>query len=183
MPAMVYLIPAITIFGIGATPGAIATLIFAMPPGVRLTELAIRQVDKELVEAGHAFGDTPSRILRQIQLPVALPTIMAGVNQVIMLALSMVVLAGMAGAGGLGGDVVGSLSSLDVPLGVEAGTAVVIIAIFLDRVSASFGEPRRHRRRTGRRTAEEAKDKVTAESPGSAIETTPVPTNPERSNA
>ncbi|MDO5682134.1 MAG: ABC transporter permease subunit [Propionibacteriaceae bacterium] len=154
MPAMVYLIPAITIFGIGPTPGAIATLIFAMPPGVRLTELAIRQVDKELVEAGYAFGSTPGRILRQIQLPVALPTIMAGVNQVIMLALSMVVLAGMAGAGGLGGDVVGSLASLNIPLGIEAGTAVVIIAIFLDRVSARFGEPQRRRPR-GRRTQQE----------------------------
>ncbi|MDO5500654.1 MAG: ABC transporter permease subunit [Propionibacteriaceae bacterium] len=152
MPAMVYLIPAITIFGIGPTPGAIATLIFAMPPGVRLTELAIRQVDKELVEAGHAFGATQGRILRQIQLPVALPTIMAGVNQVIMLALSMVVLAGMAGAGGLGGDVVGSLSSLNVPLGIEAGTAVVTIAIFLDRVSATVGQRRGRRGRAGRRT-------------------------------
>lgn len=149
MPAMVYLIPAITIFGIGPTPGAIATLVFAMPPGVRLTELAIRGVDKELVEAGHAFGSPPNRILRQIQIPVALPTIMAGVNQVIMLALSMVVLAGMAGAGGLGGDVVGSLSSLNVPLGIEAGTAVVIIAIYLDRVSAALGD---RRGRGGRRT-------------------------------
>lgn len=159
MPAMVYLIPAITIFGIGPTPGAIATLVFAMPPGVRLTELAIRQVDKELVEAGHAFGSSPGRILRQIQIPVALPTIMAGVNQVIMLALSMVVLAGMAGAGGLGGDVVGSLSSLNVPLGVDAGTAVVIIAIYLDRVSASLGNRRERRARRGR--SEAAEDKTT----------------------
>ncbi len=184
MPAMVYLIPAITIFGIGPTPGAIATLIFAMPPGVRLTELAIRQVDKELVEAGHAFGDTPGRILRQIQLPVALPTIMAGVNQVIMLALSMVVLAGMAGAGGLGGDVVGSLSSLNVPLGIEAGTAVVIIAIFLDRVSATFGERRRRRRATRRRTSgDKTTDNPTAAEP--TDQTTPIdPTiTPERSNA
>ena len=147
MPAMVYLIPAITIFGIGPTPGAIATLVFAMPPGVRLTELAIRQVDKELVEAGYAFGSPPRRILTQIQIPVALPTIMAGVNQVIMLALSMVVLAGMAGAGGLGGDVVGSLSSLNVPLGIDAGTAVVIIAIYLDRVSAALGDQRGKKRR------------------------------------
>ena len=155
MPAMVYLIPAITIFGIGPTPGAIATLIFAMPPGVRLTELAIRGVDKELVEAGQSFGDTPGRILRRIQIPVALPTIMAGVNQVIMLALSMVVLAGMAGAGGLGGDVVGSLSSLNVPLGIDAGIAVVIIAIYLDRVSAAVtSTKRRSRRRTTGDTAQ-----------------------------
>ncbi|MGJ3508786.1 ABC transporter permease [Enemella sp. A6] len=155
MPAMVYLVPAITIFGIGPTPGAIATLIFAMPPGVRLTELAIRQVDEELVEAGYAFGSTPGRVLRQIQLPAATPTIMAGVNQVIMLALSMVVLAGMAGAGGLGGDVVGSLTTLNVPLGVEAGLAVVIIAIFLDRTSASVGQ-RRHKRRRVRSTSKAA---------------------------
>ena len=164
MPAMVYLIPAITIFGIGPTPGAIATLIFAMPPGVRLTELAIRQVDKELVEAGYAFGSTPGRILRQIQLPVALPTIMAGVNQVIMLALSMVVLAGMAGAGGLGGDVVGSLATLNIPLGIDAGTAVVIIAIYLDRVSARFGNPQRHRppgRRTRKKTEPSGQDPTT----------------------
>lgn len=145
MPAMVYLIPAITIFGIGPTPGAIATLIFALPPGVRLTELAVRGVDRELVEAGQAFGSSPGRILRQIELPVARPTIMAGVNQVIMLALSMVVLAGMAGAGGLGGDVVASLSSLNVPLGIDAGTAVVIIAIFLDRVSSAVGSTRKRR--------------------------------------
>ena len=135
-----------------------------MPPGVRLTELAIRQVDKELVEAGYAFGSTPGRILRQIQLPVALPTIMAGVNQVIMLALSMVVLAGMAGAGGLGGDVVGSLATLNIPLGIDAGTAVVIIAIYLDRVSARFGNPQRHRppgRRTRKKTEPSGQDPTT----------------------
>lgn len=145
MPAMVYLIPAITIFGVGPAPGAVATVIFAMPPGVRLTELAIRGVDRELVEAGQAFGSPPGAILRGIQLPVALPTIMAGVNQVIMLALSMVVLAGMAGAGGLGGVVVGALGSLNVPLGVEAGTAVVIIAIYLDRMSSALSRTKRQK--------------------------------------
>lgn len=139
LPALVYLVPAITIFSVGVAPGAIATLIFALPPGVRLTELAIRGVDKEVVEAGNAFGATKGRILKQIQLPLALPTIMAGVNQVIMLALSMVVLAGMAGAGGLGGAVTASLASLNVPLGIESGLAVVIIAIFLDRISNSVG--------------------------------------------
>lgn len=139
MPALVYLVPAITIFSVGPAPGAIATLIFAMPPGVRLTELGIRGVDKEVVEAGNAFGATKGRILRQIQLPLALPTIMAGINQVIMLALSMVVLAGMAGAEGLGGAVVSSLQNLNVPLGVDAGLAVVIIAIYLDRLSNAIG--------------------------------------------
>lgn len=142
MPALVYLVPAITIFSVGVVPGAIATVIFAMPPGVRLTELALRQVDEELVEAGQAFGATGWRILWQIQIPVAMKTIMAGVNQVIMLALSMVVLAGMAGAGGLGGEVVGSLSSLNVPQGMGAGVAVVIIAIWLDRVSNSLSDRR-----------------------------------------
>ena len=140
MPAMVYLIPALVMFRVGVVPGIIATIIFAMAPGVRFTELGIRGVDKEVVEAGHAFGSSPSRILRQIQLPLARPTIMAGVNQVIMLSLSMVVIAGMVGAGGLGGDIVSALSRIDAGLGFEAGIAVVILAIFLDRVTASFGK-------------------------------------------
>jgi glycine betaine/proline transport system permease protein len=139
MPALAYLVPIIVIFGIGVTPGMIATLIFCMPPGVRFTELAIRQVDKETVEAGRAFGATPAHILFRIQLPLALPTIMAGINQVIMLALSMVVLAGMAGAPGLGADITAAISSINVPLGVNAGVAVVILAIFLDRVTAGLG--------------------------------------------
>ncbi|ALO65745.1 hypothetical protein AS189_03620 [Arthrobacter alpinus] len=139
MPAMVYLIPALVMFRVGVVPGIVATIIFSMAPGVRFTELGIRGVDKEVVEAGHAFGSSPSKILRQIQLPLARPTIMAGVNQVIMLSLSMVVIAGMVGAGGLGGDVVASLSRIDAGLGFEAGIAVVILAIFLDRVTASFG--------------------------------------------
>ena len=139
MPAMVYLIPALVMFRVGVVPGIVATIIFSMAPGVRFTELGIRGVDKEVVEAGHAFGSSPGRILRQIQLPLARPTIMAGVNQVIMLSLSMVVIAGMVGAGGLGGDVVASLGRIDAGLGFEAGIAVVILAIYLDRVTASFG--------------------------------------------
>ena len=142
MPAMVYLVPALVMFRVGIVPGIVATIVFAMAPGVRFTELGIRGVDKEVVEAGHAFGSTPGRILRQIQLPLARPTIMAGVNQVIMLSLSMVVIAGMVGAGGLGRDVVASLTRLDAGLGFEAGIAVVILAIFLDRVTASFGRDR-----------------------------------------
>jgi len=124
-------------------PGIVATVIFAMAPGVRLTELGIRGVDSEVVEAGQAFGSSPWRILRQIQLPLALPTIMAGVNQVIMLSLSMVVIAGMVGAGGLGGDVVQSLSRIDVSLGAEAGISVVILAIFLDRLSGGLAGKRK----------------------------------------
>ena len=143
MPAFVYLIPALILFRVGVVPGIVATIAFAMAPGVRLTELGIRSVDTEVVEAGHAFGATPRRILRQIQLPLALPTIMAGVNQVIMLALSMVVIASMVGAPGLGRDIIQSLSRIDVGLGFEAGIAVVILAILLDRLTATLGTGRR----------------------------------------
>nr|WP_221443206.1 ABC transporter permease subunit [Nocardiopsis algeriensis] len=137
LPAFVYLIPAIFFFSIGAVPGVVATIVFAMPPGVRLTELGIRQIDRELVEAGEAFGASSRRILTGIQLPLALPTIMAGVNQVIMLGLSMVVIAGMVGAGGLGSDVYQGITRNDGALGFEAGIAVVILAIFLDRLTAA----------------------------------------------
>lgn len=136
MPPMVYLIPALVIFRVGVVPGMVATVIFAMAPGVRFTELGIRGVDREVVEAGKAFGSTPGKILRQIQLPLALPTIMAGVNQVIMLSLSMVVIAGMVGAGGLGGEVVASLNRINAGLGFESGLAVVILAMYLDRLTS-----------------------------------------------
>jgi ABC-type proline/glycine betaine transport system permease subunit len=139
MPAFVYLIPAIILFRVGVVPGIVATIAFSMAPGVRLTELGIRGVDKEVVEAGHAFGSSPRRILAQIQLPLARPSIMAGVNQVIMLSLSMVVIASMVGAPGLGRPIVQALSRIDVGLGFEAGLAVVILAIILDRLTASFG--------------------------------------------
>jgi ABC-type proline/glycine betaine transport system permease subunit len=139
MPAFVYLIPALILFRIGVVPGIVATIIFAMAPGVRLTELGIRNVDHEVVEAGQAFGASPLRILRQIQLPLALPTIMAGINQVIMLSLSMVVISGMVGAGGLGAQVVAGLNRIDIALGFEAGLAVVILAIYLDRLTAALG--------------------------------------------
>ena len=139
MPAFVYLIPALILFRIGDVPGIVATVVFARAPGVRLTELGIRGVDKEIVEAGRAFGASPLRILRQVQLPLALPSIMAGINQVIMLSLSMVVIASMVGANGLGQPVIRSLSRGDVALGFEAGLSVVVLAIFLDRLTASFG--------------------------------------------
>lgn len=142
MPAFVYLVPALLLFRIGVAPGIIATIIFAIPPGVRLTELGIRGVNKEIVEAGTAFGASPWRLLRQIQLPLAMPSIMAGINQVIMLSLSMVVIAGLVGAGGLGADVVAALNRLDTALGVEAGLAVVILAVLLDRFTSAFGQRR-----------------------------------------
>jgi len=142
MPAFVYLIPAIILFRVGVVPGIVATILFAMAPGVRLTELGIRGVDKEVVEAGNAFGASPGRILRQIQLPLAKPSILAGVNQVIMLSLSMVVIAAMVGAPGLGKPIVQSLQRIDVGLGFEAGLAVVILAILLDRLTATLGSGR-----------------------------------------
>jgi len=140
MPSFVYLIPAIIFFGIGTVPGVVATVVFAMPPAVRLTELGLRQVDKEVVEAGAAFGASPFTILSRIQVPLALPTIMAGVNQVIMLSLSMVVISGIVGAGGLGAVVFRGVTRLDVGLGFEGGLGVVIIAIFLDRITAALGK-------------------------------------------
>ncbi|KAB1948871.1 ABC transporter permease [Brevibacterium linens] len=139
MPAFVYLIPAVTFFGIGVVPGLVATVIFALPPGVRFTELGIRGVDSETVEAGQSFGATPGQILRGVQLPLATPTIMAGINQVIMLALAMAVIAGMVGADGLGKNVVEAIATQNLPLGVEAGLGVVIIAVYLDRVTAALG--------------------------------------------
>ncbi|WP_455355087.1 ABC transporter permease/substrate binding protein [Streptomyces sp. SYSU K217416] len=139
MPAMVYLIPGIIFFGVGVVPGIIATIIFAMPPGVRMTELGIRQVDKELVEAAEAFGTTPRNTLLRVQLPLALPTIMAGVNQVIMLGLSMVVIAGMVGGGGLGGAVYRAIGNVDIGLGFEAGVSIVVLAMYLDRITGALG--------------------------------------------
>lgn len=140
MPAFVYLIPAVLFFGLGEVPGIIATLIFAMPPAVRLTNLGIRQVPEEIREAALAFGSDSRQMLFKVELPVALPTILAGVNQTIMLALSMVVIAALIGAGGLGQPVVTGLQQLDIGLGFEGGLAIVILAVFLDRVTQSLGE-------------------------------------------
>ncbi len=148
MPPFVYLIPAAIFFGLGTVPGAIATLIFAMPPAVRLTNLGIRQVSGEHVEAGKAFGCTPRQLLLKIQLPLALPSIMQGINQTIMLALSMVVIASMIGAGGLGGTVLTGIQRLQVGLGFEGGLAVVFLAILLDRISQSFGQSRQNQPRS-----------------------------------
>jgi glycine betaine/proline transport system substrate-binding protein len=139
MPAFVYLIPAISFFGLGEVPGVIATMIFAIPPGVRLTELGIKQVDRETVEAAEAFGTPPGRVLTRVQLPLALPTIMTGVNQAIMLSLSMVVVAGMVGAEGLGANVFGAITQYDLGAGAESGLAVVVLAIILDRMTGALG--------------------------------------------
>lgn len=139
MPAFVYLIPAVLLFGLGKVPGAMATLIFAMPPAVRLTSLGIRSVPTEVVEAAQSFGSTPMQLLFKAQLPIALPTILAGLNQTIMLALSMVVIGGMIGAGGLGEVVLTGITQLKIGLGFESGLSVVILAIYLDRLTQALG--------------------------------------------
>lgn len=138
MPSFVYLIPAVIFFGLGSVPGTIATVVFAMPPALRLTNLGIRQVPTELIEVADAFGSTPRQKLFKVQLPVALPTIMAGVNQCIMLALSMTVIASMIGAGGLGYQVLVGIQRVDIGMGFEAGLAIVIIAIVLDRITQNL---------------------------------------------
>lgn len=140
LPAFVYLIPAVTFFGLGAVPGVIATLIFSLPPAVRLTNLGIHQVPPEIREAALSFGSTPRQLLFKAELPVALPTIMAGINQTIMLALSMVVIAGMIGAGGLGNQVLKGITQMKMDVGFEAGLSIVILAIFLDRVTQSLSK-------------------------------------------
>jgi len=138
MPAFVYLVPTVVLLGIGAGPALIATVIFAMPPAVRLTLLGIQQVPKDTVEAAHAFGATSWQTLIKVELPLSLKTIMAGVNQVIMLSLSMVVIAGLAGAGGLGEPVVTGLSQLDVGISFVGGVGIVVIAIMLDRITRAM---------------------------------------------
>lgn len=139
MPAFVYLIPMVLLLGLGNVPTLIATVVFAMPPAVRLTMLGIQGVPGATVEAAAAFGATPWQTLRKVELPLALPTIMAGVNQVIMLALSMVVVAALIGAGGLGAVVVGGLSQMDVGQGFVGGAAIVVIAMILDRTTRDIG--------------------------------------------
>ncbi|MEJ5090986.1 ABC transporter permease subunit [Sphingobacterium faecium] len=138
MPAFVYLIPAVLFFSIGKVPGAFATIIFAMPPAVRLTTLGIDAVPKDIVEAARAFGATNRQILFKVELPLAMQTILAGINQTILLSLSMVVIAGMIAAGGLGEKVLEGINNLDIGLGFESGLSVVILAIILDRITQGF---------------------------------------------
>ena len=139
MPAFVYLVPAVIFFGLGLVPGVISTTIFALPPLIRLTALGIRHVPHELVEATQSFGATWWQLLVKVQIPTALPSIMAGVNQSIMLGLSMVVISAMIGAGGLGNVVLQGITQLDVGKGFVGGLCVVILAILLDRVTQSLG--------------------------------------------
>lgn len=142
IPPFVYLVPIVMLFGVGVVPGVIATIIFALPPIVRLTNLGIRQVQEELVEAAYAFGSTPRQVLWDIQVPLALRTIMAGLNQTLMLALSMAVIAALIGAGGLGLTVYTGLGRLDVGAAAEGGIGIVLIAIILDRITQALGQHR-----------------------------------------
>lgn len=139
MPAFVYLIPAVYFFDLGTVPGAVATIIFAMPPIVRLTNLGIRQVPADVVEAARSFGSTPAQLLFKVQIPLAVPTMMAGLNQTIMLSLSMVVISAMIGADGLGKTVYEGITQMKMGKGFEGGLAVVIMAMLLDRITQSLG--------------------------------------------
>ncbi|MFT6928022.1 MAG: glycine betaine/proline transport system permease protein [Psychromonas sp.] len=142
-PAFVYLVPIVMLFGIGNVPGVVVTIIFALPPIVRLTILGIQQVPEELIEAGHAFGASPKQMLYRIQLPLAMPTIMAGVNQTLMLSLSMVVIASMIAVGGLGQMVLRGIGRLDMGLAAVGGLGIVILAILLDRITQTIGKNNR----------------------------------------
>lgn len=146
MPVFVYLIPAVMFFGIGVAPGVIATIIFALPPAVRLTALGLRELPVEIVEAGKSFGCNAFELLWKVELPMARPSIMAGVNQSIMMCLSMVVIAALIGAGGLGGEVVRGIQRMMVGRGMVAGIAVVIVAVILDRMTRYVGQVKKGRR-------------------------------------
>lgn len=140
IPPFVYLVPVVMLFSIGTVSGILATIVFALPPIVRLTSLGIRQVHPELIEAALAFGATPWQVLRKVQFPLALPSIMAGLNQTLMMALSMVVIAALIGAGGLGNPVVQGLNTLEIGLATIGGLAIVLLAMMLDRITQGFAQ-------------------------------------------
>ena len=142
-PAFVYLVPVVMLFGIGNVPGVIVTIIFALPPLIRLTNLGIRQVRPDLIEAARAYGASPLQLLTKVQLPLAMPSIMAGVNQTLMLSLSMVVIASMIAVGGLGQMALRGIGRLDMGLATVGGLGIVLLAITLDRITQSLGQPRR----------------------------------------
>ena len=144
-PAFVYLVPIVMLFGIGNVPGVVVTIIFALPPLVRLTNLGIRQVPPDLIEAARAFGASNRQLLYNVQLPIAMPTIMAGLNQTLMLALSMVVIASMIAVGGLGQMVLRGIGRLDMGLATVGGLGIVILAIIIDRMTQSMGVSKRDR--------------------------------------
>jgi len=141
MPSFVYLIPALMFFGLGKVPALISVLIYSIPPAIRLTDLGIRQVSGDVIEAAKAFGTTSRQLLLKVQIPLATPTIMAGVNQTIMMALAMVVVASMIGAGGLGSEVLNGIARLEVGRGFNGGISIVIMAIIIDRLTQSLAKP------------------------------------------
>lgn len=145
-PAFVYLVPIVMLFGIGNVPGVVVTIIFALPPLIRLTNLGIRQVPEDLIEAATSFGANKSQLLFRVQLPLAMPTIMAGINQTLMLTLSMVVIASMIAVGGLGQMVLRGIGRLDMGLAAVGGLGIVLLAIILDRLTQSLGEQQKRRR-------------------------------------
>lgn len=144
-PLFVYMLPAVMLFSIGKVPAVMSTIIYALPPLIRLTELGIRQINVEVSEAGKSFGASRFQMLRWINLPLAKSSIMAGINQSTMMALAMTVVASMIGANGLGEDILGGLTNLDFGRGAAAGIAVVILAIVIDRITQSFGVSARHK--------------------------------------
>src|SRR5690625_144079 len=142
LPSFVYLLPVIMFFGLGKTAGLAATMIFSMPPVVRFTDIGIRQVDKEMTEAALSYGSTPWQTLYEVQIPMAKETILGGINQTVMLNLSMTVIGGMIGAGGLGLEVIRSVQRVDIPSGIDSGLSVVFVAVIIDRILQSLGKPK-----------------------------------------
>ena len=151
MPAFVYLIPAIFLLGLGQVTAIAATVIYALPPLIRLTDLGIRQVDAETIEAAKAFGTTPRQLLLGVQIPLARPSIMAGINQTVMMALAMVTLASLVGAKGLGEYVNEGIANLDIGKGLQGGVSTVLLAIVIDRITQGFGMDARRRGSVGKR--------------------------------
>lgn len=145
LPTFVYLVPVLMLFGLGKVPAVFATVIYALPPLVRLTDLGIRQVDGEVLEAARSFGLTRWQLLQGVQLPLARPSIMAGLNQAVMMALAMVVIASMIGSRGLGEDVLAGINNMDMGRGLQGGIAIVILAVVIDRIAQSYGSSRRER--------------------------------------
>ena len=145
LPSFVYLIPALMLLGLGRVPAVMATVIYAIPPMIRLTNLGIRQVDPEVVEAAKSFGSTPLQLLLKVQLPMARPSIMAGVNQTVMMALAMVVIAAMIGARGLGVEVFNGIARLDIGRGVIGGLGIVVMAVVIDRITQGMAKPKQAR--------------------------------------
>ena len=149
LPPFVYLIPVVMLLGIGKVPGLIAVVIYAVPPVVRLTNLGIREVDKEIIEAAESFGATPRQKLYKVQIPLAMPTIFAGIKQTIMMALAMVIIASMIGVKGLGLEVLRSITNQYLAIGLLNGTAIVVIAIIFDRISQAYGKRVQEHRKGG----------------------------------